>query len=337
VKLKNVDIEGLSSKGLHVGRLTDWSLENVKINGNGTVGWDGDVGANHSSNSGTILFKNVEIAWNGCTFNYPNRDKVGCWAQDSGGYGDGLGTHATGGLWIFEDSHIHHNTSDGIDLLYATEDIEVVFRRVLAEGNAGNQLKASGKTLLEDSLIIGNCGYFSRHSSGLVGGENCRATGNVLSLGLKNDKQVMVRNNSIFSEGDAAILSVCDSGCDYSKIKFDLYNNIVVGYADYHQSSFDISAFHWHENTANSNDGMAIGIGQTSRNILFNVKHNFCPPGDNLCQTNPGLVSISNIDQINPVPLSISRAIDAANPTKATGTDLNKRPRNPADIGALEH
>ena len=40
-----------------------------------------------------------------------------CWAQQTGGYGDGLGTTSTGGQWLIEDSFFHHNTSDGLDLL----------------------------------------------------------------------------------------------------------------------------------------------------------------------------------------------------------------------------
>lgn len=338
VVIKNLNIHGLAYKGIFAGRISNWSLENVKINANGWVGWDGDIGKDVSSNSGVISFKNVEIAWNGCTENYPSKEIIGCWGQSSGGYGDGLGTHLTSGKWIFEDLYVHHNTSDGIDLLYTNDDVEITFNRTRAEGNAGNQIKTNGKTLIENSLIIGNCGYFQRNSSGLSGGENCRAMGSALSLGLVNNKSVVVKNNSIFSEGDAAILSACGADCDYRNVQLDLFNNIVVGYADFHQSTFDISAFHWHENSDNNNDGFAVAISSTSKNIIYNVKNNFCPAGDNLCNTNPLLKSINNIDQIQAMPMAGSPAIDAANMSFAPLFDLYNKARTPAaDIGAIEH
>jgi hypothetical protein len=65
-----------------------------------------------------MILRNVEIAYNGCGEDPTSGAKVNCWAQKAGGYGDGLGTYYTGGQWLIEDSEVHHNTSDGVDLLY---------------------------------------------------------------------------------------------------------------------------------------------------------------------------------------------------------------------------
>ncbi len=64
--------------------------------------------------------------------------------QQAGGYGDGLGTAGTSGDWIFLDARIHHNTSDGLDLLYLDGSGSVEVLGLIAEGNAGNQLKTAG-------------------------------------------------------------------------------------------------------------------------------------------------------------------------------------------------
>ncbi len=121
VLLCDLDIHGLASTGVHAGRLTDWTLENVRIAGNGWAGWDGDLWEGSSSNTGTLRFRNWTVEWNGCVETWPEQAPAGCWAQTAGGYGDGVGTAATGGVWIIEDSSFLHNTSDGLDLLYHTE------------------------------------------------------------------------------------------------------------------------------------------------------------------------------------------------------------------------
>ena len=96
VLLKNLDIHGLAHSGVYAGRLTDWTIQNTRIAGNGWAGWDGDIDGD-DSNKGTIKFKNATIEWNGCGETYPNKQPIGCWGQDAGGYGDGLVTGDTGG------------------------------------------------------------------------------------------------------------------------------------------------------------------------------------------------------------------------------------------------
>jgi hypothetical protein len=57
VHLKNVNIHGLAAGGIHAGRLADWTVENVRIAGNGSVGWDGDLWDDlGDANTGTLIF-----------------------------------------------------------------------------------------------------------------------------------------------------------------------------------------------------------------------------------------------------------------------------------------
>jgi len=43
VTLRNLNIHGLAVAGVQAGRLTDWTVENVRLAANGLVGWDGDI------------------------------------------------------------------------------------------------------------------------------------------------------------------------------------------------------------------------------------------------------------------------------------------------------
>jgi hypothetical protein len=160
VHLLDLNIHGLAVSGVHAGRLADWTVERVRIAANGWAGWDGDIG-DDSSNSGTMVFRSWRVEWNGCGETYPGGEPVRCWAQSAGGYGDGVGTGATGGLWVIEDSAFLHNTSDGLDLLYARlTGARIEIRRTIAGGNAGNQIKTTGPAVMENVIAVGNCGFF---------------------------------------------------------------------------------------------------------------------------------------------------------------------------------
>ena len=137
VYLHDLNIHGLAAGGVHAGRLTDWTVEDVRIDGNGWVGWDGDLWEGGDSNSGTMTFRRWTVEWNGCGETYPGEEPTGCWAQTAGGYGDGVGTGATGGDWIIEDSAVLHNTPDGLDLLHVREaGSSIPIRRPIPRGHA---------------------------------------------------------------------------------------------------------------------------------------------------------------------------------------------------------
>jgi len=270
VTLRNLDVHGFSHGGLFVGRLRDWTLEDVRIAGNGMVGWDGDVDGD-DGNQGTMRFRRVTIEWNGCVETWPDGDPAGCWAQEAGGYGDGLGTGETGGDWIIEDSTISHNTSDGLDLLYHRLGGSIRIERVRAEGNAGNQIKTTGNAAIVNSVVIGNCGYFTdKPFTYLV--DACRAVGNTLSLFADAGQQVELTNNTVYAEGDCLILSEGDcAGPSTVRSR----NNIYVGDTDYLQPD-DISCFYYTECSATQ--------FEWDHDLVFRVKDGVCPPGEqNLC------------------------------------------------------
>lgn len=322
VKLRDLDIHGLANQGILAGGLTDWTLERVKIRANGWAGWNGDIGGS-SSNSGQILLREVEIAWNGCTEKYPTSEIHACWAQQTGGYGDGLGTARTGGHWVIEDSMIHHNTSDGLDLLYADGSGSITVRRVHAEGNAGNQIKVNGPALVENSVVVGNCNYFNGIGNMLVG-DHCRAQGNAISAGLMAGKQATLRYNTITGEGDCLII---DGGGDASST-LNIQNNALLG-RNSTASTGRLTCGHYGENGSVRR--------QFTGNLFHNVRSGQCPSGS-IC-SDPQFTD-AGLQSFDPMPRASSPLIDRANSGITVATDHRGAPRPVGaghDIGALEY
>jgi PKD repeat protein len=329
VTLRDLDIHGLAVEGVRAGRLTDWTVEDVRIAANGLVGWNGDLGeAGGSSNSGTILFRRLTVEWNGCGETYPGLQPTGCWAQSAGGYGDGLGTEETLGHWIFEDSAFLHNTSDGLDLLYAREGSQIEIRRTIAEGNAGNQIKTNGPALIESSIVVGNCGFFNGQSF-TYNVDECRAYGNAISLTVRRGSPVTVVNSTLTSQGDCLVLANCDtenSSCDGSE-SILLRNNIFVGHSDIQGG--DLTCLSYSGDLPQD----ALDIDYS---LITGVKDDACPGSHDQCSITPGLVS-SAIDSFDAHLLATSPAIDAGTPAYAPNDfDGFSRDAQP-DIGAYEY
>lgn len=247
VVVRNVDIHGLALDGIVAARLSDWTLDNVRLAMNGYAGWNGDIRGD-DVNRGTIRFDHVTVEYNGC--GEENGKPVHCTGQ----YGDGLGTGSTCGQWIIEHSAFRRNTSDGIDLLYVRHrDKEgrdicaelgvptgVTIRDTIAEGNAGNQIKTGGQTRMENVIAEGNCSFFYGNPIAPLfpGGkepiQHCRALGNTISVTPRFGTDVSIVNSTITGEGDNAFLIGCepeDRCSGRGGIVF--VNNIIYGYGEF--------------------------------------------------------------------------------------------------------
>ena len=327
--LHDLNIHGLANRGVMAGGLTNWTVDRVKIVANGWGGWDGDIGAG-SSNSGYIKLRGVEVAWNGCGQVWNTGTIHSCWAQQEGGYGDGLGTAKTGGAWLVEDSYFHHNTSDGLDLLYlnGAASTSVVVRRTYAIANAGNQIKTMGNSTIENSVVVGSCAYFNgRYNMSL--GDQCRAQGNALSVGLMPGNTANIRHNTVTGQGDCLILT---SGGDASSKVF-IQNNALIGKLDFlanvNGNVGEMACGHYAESST-------AAVTYTS-NLFTGVKDNQCPAGS-LCKVSP-MIADANLATFDATPLAGSPLVDKA-PFLATVTQdfvLAPRPAGArADIGAYE-
>lgn len=345
VRLSDFNIHGFAHTGIQAGRLADWTVENVRIVGNGWAGWDGDIEGD-DSNSGTLTFWRWTVEWNGCGETYPGRDITGCWGQEASGYGDGVGTGTTGGRWVIEDSVIRHNTQDGLDLLYTrlpTSSIEI--RRTLAEGNAGNQIKVTGPTLVENSIIVGNCGFFEGRS-GWNNGDNCRAGGDALVIDLRSGNAATVTNSTLTGEGTCLVIAACalNQTCTGSE-SVRLRNTIFQG-APRFSSPGDNTCFAWYDDEP-PEDVLPQNPFSTSYAVITGTSFGNvtpCPGSHNLCEISPGLVNAS-IDAFDAHLLSHSPAIDAGDNTICPAIDYDgtARPLDGngdgvavCDIGAYE-
>ncbi|WP_148041018.1 hypothetical protein [Montanilutibacter psychrotolerans] len=238
VWLHDLDIHGLAARGINAGGLRNWTIERIKLNRNGSAGWDGNVG-DGGSNAGRMIIRDIEIAWNGCGERAATGEPWACWAQATGGYGDGLGTTDTGGQWLVEDAYIHHNTSDGLDLRYmdGADATRVTLRRIHAVANAGNQVKVKGNAVIEDSVLVGHCSFFKNRFF-MVDDDLCRADGSTLQLVMTGNDTAIVRRNTLAGEGAVQIGHSEGDGSDSIQIR----NNLVIGFP-YYRSPARPSAF----------------------------------------------------------------------------------------------
>lgn len=320
--LHDINIHGLASNGLQAGALTDLTMERVKINKNGRVGWDMNVNSGGAaSNFGNITLRNIEVGWNGCGERVSTGEAWACFGQNSGGYGDGIGTVTTTGNWLIEDSSFHHNTQDGLDLRYmdGAESTNVTLRRVYAEGNAGNQVKVRGNSLIENSVFIGNCSFFKSQYD-MADLDICRADGSNLALVLTGDDIVTARHNTLAGEGWAQF-SIAES---VSSDAIYLQNNVVFGFPYYH-------------NPANSTIFNNTVPASVNRSGNLSWQTSSCLSG-NTCNYNPLLTNMG-LHTFDGRPLSNSPVIDTAPVISAVTSDFlnNPRPSGSApDIGAYE-
>lgn len=342
ILLRDVNIHGLAVAGIHAGRLSNWRVESTRLAGNGLAGWDGDLWQGSDSNSGTLEFSNLVVEWNGCVEGYPDEQPHGCWAQPAGGYGDGIGTGVTGGQWIFEDSTFRYNTSDGLDLLYASSKASIVIRRSHAEGNAGNQIKTSGPVEIENSIIIGNCAFFNGQPFTATGDfnndgqvesavENCRAYGNALSFDLWRGNRVSVTNSSLTGQGDCLVIAQCNQsgGCEGNE-QVILQNDLFIGQIDFTNPNEHSCLSYF--------DGLPEDPFSINYSLIYEVKASNCPGNHTICDNDPRIISMS-LSSFNPQPLDNSPLLGAARQLKCPDTDIYGRPRpkgGACDIGAFE-
>ncbi len=261
------------------------------------------------------------MEWNGCAETYPGGQPTGCWAQSAGGYGDGLGTGATTGNWVFEDSAFLHNTSDGLDLLYARSGSSITLRRVHAEGNAGDQIKTNGPVTIENTIAVSSCASFEgqpfTHQV-----DPCRAGGSALFLVLREGAGALVTNSTITGEGDGLVTGECDSihsSCNGQE-RIVLRNNIYIGNTEY-LAPDDISSLIYQETFPQGDQ-----LWDVDYSVIRHVKDAACPGTHSVCGEAPvGLVN-EGIDTFDAHLLATSPAIDAGTPSGAPTTDFDNLP-----------
>ena len=322
VWLHDLDIHGLASAGIRAGRLEDWTLDRVRIAGNGWVGWEGDL-SEPSSNSGVLIFRGVTIEWNGCGETYPGEEPVGCWGQDAGGYGDGLGTADTGGDWVFEDCQILHNTSDGLDLLYHSLGGTVTIDRMRAEGNAGNQVKVAGAAVITNSVLVGNCTYFEGQPFTYeVPPESCRALGSALLLSYTGGEAARIVNSTIYGQGDGLVGGgPRERGSCNGAETLTVRNTIFRGDAD-STSPGDITFLFYQEGCADLFLDSDHNLFYSAKNVTCGADETYVHSGTGDLCLDPVLTGPLSGDSYGMIPAAGSPAIDAGDDALCPTVDI---------------
>lgn len=336
--LDHVNFHGAANECVRIGAVNGLTVTNSRFSGCAEAGFDFDScngsGDPACTNSGNLNFTDVEISLNGCTENYPaTATPFVCYSQNQGGYGDGLGTGATGGNWTFLRVLVHNNASDGLDLLYHKNGGTIVFDQVIAYGNAGNQLKAMGNVMLRNSIINGLCAYpwatspVNNETAYPVpplvmlydfGGDGaCRADGIALSWANLHGAIVMV--NNVISGQSGLITTTDETAGDSTNATVFLGNNVLDGNGNYQWPVYNncrtcgfadlevvYGLFNYNANPT---------VTWTS-NYIWKVKDDFCPTpvGTNKCNIDPQLTNESTT-ALNATPLAGSPLLGAGDPT----------------------
>jgi hypothetical protein len=199
----------------------------------------------------------------------------------------------------------------------------VTLRRVYSVANAGNQVKVKGNSVIENSVLVSQCGYFKDRYY-MLADDSCRASGNTLQLVFTQNNTAVVRHNTITGEGGVLIGAI--EGDTSNKVL--IQNNVITGFPTYRDPTILSSLYY-----ANATGVVASYSG----NLVWKVKGNTCPSGS-ICGQDPKLTNMT-LATFDAEPLAGSPVIDKAPMISAVTTDflLQKRPSGAAnDIGAYE-
>jgi hypothetical protein len=206
-------------------------------------------------------------------------------------------------------------------LLYHSEGGTVTLNRIHAEGNAGNQVKATGLTSLSNSLLVGNCAFFENQPF-THNVDPCRAVGNTLEVTFAGGEQVSIVNSTFYGQGDGLVGGGPREGytCNGSE-SIKARNNIFLGDTDFFDPG-DISFLFYQEGCPNLQLDSDYNLVYRAKNITCNAIEPFVNSGSHdLCQ-DPLLAGPFSGPAFGMIPAAGSPAIDAGDNAVCPSTDL---------------
>ena len=184
---------------------------------------------------------------------------------------------------------------------------------------------------IENSIIIGNCGYFegkpfTYHSDTEF--DHCRAGGDALVFNPRPGDAVYVTNSTVTGQGTCLAIAACalNQTCTGAERVF-FTNNIFVGHSRFLDTSQD-TCFAWF-NDETPDDLLPNDPFRTEFAIIHGTAFGNVDPcaGTQVhCNTDPGLVN-SSIQSFSAHLTPGSPAIDAGSNSVCPATDYLKSPR----------
>jgi len=349
IVLHDLDIHGLTSRAVigAIGGLV--TVNRVRLAYNGGAGWDFDDGNGTPSVHGSVSASYLTVEWNGCNEEYPITHAypaISCYDDNSGGYGDGVGTPNTPLDFICDHCIFRYNTQDGLDLLHVSGS-NITVTNSIANGNMGQQYKLGAMTnvVFRNSVAIANCRRMAASFAGAPNSYNrylsdfCRAEDGV-ALNLAENGVVILENNSI--AGYAATMfdvGCMRTNCSQSRIVFR--NNVVLGFSNAaYNSGLTPGLFYFGEGASAAN------FGVRKNNVYFGTRNLRCPTGypDEKCadprfSVQPVFRTEEDLDKIDLHPSPGSPLIHAGTviPEIRSDYDGGGRDLQGYDIGAFQH
>ena len=342
--LKNLDIHGLTSRGIIGAVGGEITADHVRIAFNGGAGWDFDDGSGAKSTSDAVVHaSHLIVEWNGCNEEYPIAHAVpafSCFDQDSGGYGDGIGTPDTALSFTCDHCVFRYNTQDGLDLLHVSGSM-ISVTNSNSYGNMGQQWKMGPMRSVRfiNNVTVHNCRRLSESFSGAPAGYHrylsqfCRAAGDGIAFSVNDAGTYIFENNSFAGYGATSYDIACSGTCSKANIVFQ--NNLHAGYKD--PASGALPGLFYFTGLPR-NPFLA-----RDHNIYFNMRT--CPFGWTEHCSDPKLASLpgwrgeASLDGIDFHLTSTSDAHGAGVSLSGVNEDHDgvKRPENsPFDIGAFQ-
>jgi hypothetical protein len=236
VKLSNLNIHGFTSRGIigPIGGLV--TVDHVRIAFNGGAGWDFDDGHGNKSAENALLDASyLTIEGSGCNEEYPivhaGFPAASCFDQNSGGYGDAVGTPNTPLSVTCDHCTFRYNTQDGLDLLHSA-DSAIKVTNSTSYGNMGQQWKLGAMSAVdfEFNTTVHNC---SRMSAPIMGNSTynkylsnfCRAAGDGFGINTRDGGTYIYKNNSFAGYGATTYDMTCGGTANVI-----FQNNLHIGY-----------------------------------------------------------------------------------------------------------
>ena len=312
ITLTDVYIHGFSRYGIVITGMSGTNtFTRVYLIGNGYGGFTLGNG-DSSANSGTLVWNQPIVDWNGCLESYPltsgidsPTDHTKCYGQSSNGYGDGVafgpsGSQNAGNWTVTGPGSISFNTQDGLDTLHGTGNGTIQVDKMRFEGNAGNQVKMNASTVsFTNNLVVADCGWWQGSANVTSGwADSCRALGDAILFDVTNGSTTNLFNNTVLSNGNITLESkdFNSTGCNGSTNIYEKNNIIYGGYAWFDDTT-------WNGSGGNSkttylynagNDGNGSGTcgsitWQEDYNIVTGTKgpNSNCSGAHDKCGTSP--------------------------------------------------